>query len=413
MNLTGVLVFVVFGCVLVQGANLPVECGNLQAPPRVPPIDTTGWELEQVSIVFRHGDRIMYQDRTCWPHDEGVFECQDRHLSTPSFWNNQTTSSSGRLYRKSYLNNRNYYAGTCETGQLTNRGFIQEFRVGQMYRDVYINSGFLSPNIEMNTTYLRSDEADRCIQSLEVLLEGMYPQVSSPEPVIYNIYTMDSYYDNITPNSNICPMFATYKAAALQTPSYQTFFENQVVPLYSNLTEVLGFNVDSSGDIEQIHDCLIVHACHEQPIPQGAEASTLLYKQVMEVFDYSYSSIYNYPTPQENAQVGIGFFLQEITQLMVDKMNGDSPVKLAMYSAHDTTVLPILAAYQQWNGVWAPYASQLQIEMYKNNAGDRAIRMAYNGKNILVPGCSGVLCDWNDFYSYTSSLFPADPPNCY
>lgn len=43
-------------------------CGTFE-PPTVPPINNTDVELQQVSIVFRHGDRIMYQDVTCWPND--------------------------------------------------------------------------------------------------------------------------------------------------------------------------------------------------------------------------------------------------------------------------------------------------------------------------------------------------------
>ena len=43
----------------------------------------------------------MWQDAPCWPNDTAVFQCQDRHLSTPSFYENQTESNSGRLFRKS------------------------------------------------------------------------------------------------------------------------------------------------------------------------------------------------------------------------------------------------------------------------------------------------------------------------
>ena len=76
------------------------ECGYY-APQPVPPINNDDLELRQVSIVFRHGDRIMWQDAECWPNDTAVFTCEDRHLSTPSFYEGQNVTDSGRVFRKS------------------------------------------------------------------------------------------------------------------------------------------------------------------------------------------------------------------------------------------------------------------------------------------------------------------------
>ena len=62
-----------------------------------------------------------------------------------------------------FLPNRNYFAGNCETGQLTNKGFEQEYMTGVMYRERYVVNGFLPPNYDSSLIYLRSDEADRLI----------------------------------------------------------------------------------------------------------------------------------------------------------------------------------------------------------------------------------------------------------
>lgn len=405
------MVLVLLICVYICAA-LPPECGSF-TPPQVPQIDTTGYNLLQVSLVFRHGDRIMYQDAPCWPNDQGVYQCQDRYLTFPSFSESRNTTSSGILYRKKYMDNRNYYAGSCETGQLTNRGYVQEYEVGKMYKKLYVDSGFIPETFNPKDVYLRSDEGDRCVQSLETMLQGMFPtQATSKDYVIYDINTMDSYYDNIVPNWNICPIYESYIRDAFLTPQYQQFYNERVVPLYANLSIALGYDVDSYEDIEQIHDCLVVHACHEQPIPSGV--TDLLFAEVMQVETYSYKAIYNYPDPITNAKAGIGYFLQELVSQMLPALGqGSGPVyKMLFFSGHDTTVMPILSAFQQWDGLWAMYASQMQFEIYQNqtNSSDYKIRIAYNGRNILVPGCSGALCDWNTFYSYVSTLFPDN--NC-
>jgi hypothetical protein len=74
----------------------------------------------------------------------------------------------------------------------------------------------------------------------------MFPtRASSPSYNIYDIETMDSYYDNIVPNWNICPIWETYAKNAFLTSSYQQFYNQRIVPLYSNLTAALGYAVNS------------------------------------------------------------------------------------------------------------------------------------------------------------------------
>jgi hypothetical protein len=83
--------------------------------------------------------------------------------------------------------------------------------------------------------------------------------------------------------------------------------------------------------------------------------------------------------------------------------------KLALFSGHDTTIMPLLASLgpNLWNDKdWAPYASMLLIEVHEIVADGRtdrsiyksnyAFRLLYNGKILTskIPGCSeSHLCD--------------------
>ena len=58
------------------------------------------------------------------------------------------------------MDGRNYFLGNCAVGELTNRGYQQEYNVGQMYRRQYVDSGLLPP-IHPEMIYLRSDEDSR------------------------------------------------------------------------------------------------------------------------------------------------------------------------------------------------------------------------------------------------------------
>ena len=84
---------------------------------------------------------------------------------------------------------------------------------------------------------------------------------------------------------------------------------------------------------------------------------------------------------------------------MKTEVRSPSPT-LALFSAHDTTILPILATLGEtvWDGqTWAPYASMIVMEIHKVGIGERKFRLVYNGKVLTdkVQGCAQgeQLCD--------------------
>lgn len=80
-----------------------------------------------------------------------------------------------------------------------------------------------------------------------------------------------------------------------------------------------------------------------------------------------------------------------------------TPLKFALYSAHDTSLMPFLAAIlgERWDGRWAGYAYLISIELYSASAasavgtGGYYFRLIYNGQALLMPGCDDTLCDVN------------------
>merc|ERR1712065_12766 len=76
------------------------------------------------------------------------------------------------------------------------------------------------------------------------------------------------------------------------------------------------------------------------------------------------------------------------------KMAGDEDtLKFYLYSGHDTTVMPFLDVMGVWDGVWAPYASLISIELYNDtDTSETLVRVVYNGKPMILPECSSELC---------------------
>lgn len=98
--------------------------------------------------------------------------------------------------------------------------------------------------------------------------------------------------------------------------------------------------------------------------------------------------------------------------------------KLALFSGHDTTIMPLLATLgpDLWGDKdWAPYASMLLIEiheMVEDGRTDRstykssyAFRLLYNGKVLTsrIPGCTEAeLCDVKHFTNIVNQFAGRD-----
>jgi len=111
------------------------------------------------------------------------------------------------------------------------------------------------------------------------------------------------------------------------------------------------------------------------------------------------------------AKLGMGPLWKEIMSNIVPivsanhSLSGTPPPKLALFSGHDTTLMPILATLGEkvWSGTeWAPYASMILIEIHVINSekgsdfqSGYGFRLIYNGQ-VLTPemdGCNSEICD--------------------
>lgn len=59
------------------------------------------------------------------------------------------------------MDGRNVYPGNCLVGQLTSKGFDQEYGNGEVFRAAYVDTGFLSQNLSTSEIWLRSDWEER------------------------------------------------------------------------------------------------------------------------------------------------------------------------------------------------------------------------------------------------------------
>lgn len=121
--------------------------------------------------------------------------------------------------------------------------------------------------------------------------------------------------------------------------------------------------------------------------------------------------------------IGTNFELTPLTYLyfVLRSATSDVPLKFALFSAHDTSLMPFLAAVMgdRWDGRWAGYAYMISIELYAASAssslgaGGHYFRLYYNGEILTLPGCDAQLCDANvllDALAYGQESMPCSVP---
>jgi hypothetical protein len=187
-------------------------------------------------------------------NDTAVYHCQLTLVSAVNLAKDQTSLPATRVFRERTLrddlccsthemtgpmDNRNSYPGTCFTGQLTDKGYLQEVGNGLDFAQACMQCGvvlfFLQDNViaadrsqsplvsgtyKSSDVWLRSDDEPRTISSLQAVTNAMFPPASSSQVEVVDFHSMDSNTDDIQPNPLMCPDLNTLLAVATSSSEF-------------------------------------------------------------------------------------------------------------------------------------------------------------------------------------------------
>jgi len=91
-----------------------------------------------------------------------------------------------------------------------------------------------------------------------------------------------------------------------------------------------------------------------------------------------------------------------------------------LYSAHDSTIGPLLAGYKLLDGSWPPFASNIAIELFErtkpnpktSECDNHFVRVRYLNKPMKLPECEkeaigdGTYCPLSRFEEISSQFIP-------
>ncbi|CAM9185661.1 unnamed protein product [Phaeothamnion confervicola] len=381
-------------------------------------------EMVQVQAIIRHGARTPFEDYPCWRGYRESWDCDVTELMvpTPSRLSAAAAVLTGAggaaaanaaadamppwLFRKLYdaFPKRNLLGGTCLVGQLIEEGFVQELRNGRHLRDAYVCSGpqciFPTPRLQdipADAIYLRSDDQQRVVMSGQLLTLGLF---DAGGDTVLPWHTGDLSLDWMVPNPTYCPKLGGMLSDVKASDGWQELYYRgaDMAAVNSSLKSAWGI---AEVDWESALDCVMTSACTDRELPETMNQK--LFDEIV-VMSERYENYKHFWEGGKYAKTSMAPLVSQLRRHMQDALEERSNEKFVLFAGHDTTLQPLLAAIApEWDGEWPAYASMMSIEIMRVRGQSQPhMRMVYNGKVMLLDGCSREVCPVANFVKATA-----------
>ncbi|XP_005879624.1 PREDICTED: testicular acid phosphatase [Myotis brandtii] len=341
-----------------------------------------------VAVVFRHGDRAPLVSYPTDPHKEAVSTLWPRGL-----------------------------------GQLTSEGVRQQLELGRFLRSRY--EAFLSPEYRREEVYVRSTDFDRTLESAQANLAGLFPEAGPGRPEAawrpIPVHTVPVTEDKLLRfPTRSCPRYHELLREATEAPEYQTALEGWT-DFLAHLENCTGLSLvgEPLRRAWKVLDTLMCQRAHGLPLPSWASPDVL--QTLAQISALDIGAHVGPPRAAEKAQLTGGILLDAILANFSRVQRLGLPLKMVMYSAHDSTLLALQGALGLYDGHTPPYAACLGFEFRSlgdlddnddEDAGNVTISLFYRNDStglplsLSLPGCPAP-CPLGRFRQLTA---PARPP---
>ncbi|XP_012286060.1 lysosomal acid phosphatase isoform X2 [Orussus abietinus] len=316
--------------------------------------------VQQVAIIFRHGDRTPTET---YPNDP--------HLT------------------------HNWSDGW---GALTKEGMLQLYNLGQYIRKEY---GWLAgikyhPSIML----VQSSYADRCIMSAQSLLASLY--TPNEEDVFFPGLAWRPV--PIIAVKEPCPRLEKELEQAYINESLRSGTE--LASYYAKLTHFTGKNITTITDVEFLYNTLEIEEQNKLTLPEWTKE---FYNSKMRELAARSLALFTSNTLQQRLRGGP--ILKEILSNMMSTRVQSDYKKMYLYSAHDTTLVNTLRTMGFTEELLKPdYGAALIFELLLINGGqNQEVKVMYLNNTqtrvpypLTIPKCSepclleNLLTVWKD-----------------
>lgn len=293
-------------------------------------------------------------------------------------------------------------------GRLTQKGMNMEYNLGKFLRERYVmNNTFIDRMYLHTQVYIRSSDVERCLQSAESQLAGLYPpsgyQIWNPtilwQPIPVHTVPKDS--DVILrPDDIYCPRLKEKWQEKKESKEYKWKVQGHG-KLFDLLSNYSGMEV-TADNIGEITDTTICERTDGKSVPKWVDR---LWNETISVANWFF--VDKYRGDDELGRLLGGSFLWEINENMRKVSNNEDLkdlFKMNIFSGHDTSLLALSTALDVDIGV-PHFSSCIMVELYYSND-NYFVEMFYrydqtnNLKKLKLKMCD-YSCPLHDFIELT------------
>ncbi len=326
--------------------------------------------------------------------------------------------------------------------QLTALGIIEMYQTGQALRRKYVDElGFISGSYMPREIYVRASNTDRSLQSAQLLMLGLFPLGTGPDPAVYDtsleaapapgqafnpvpVHSVALENDRVlrpyTGKAN-CKKYKKFVKSLPKTELYrkQGRKYKDLLNLASSATGMYEGEKASKilYSINEIYEVLSASVQHNFPIPP--EISDQQLQMIKALSDWNY---HNQFLGKDVGKLMGGGFLAELTANFTAETKEDPRArKFSLYAGHQRTVLGVEAALgietartkgPLFSGRVPPPATYYLFELHEPTKGSFEVRLKFNShgeeQTISVPGCGGPACAFETFAKLAAEMVPSD-----
>lgn len=351
--------------------------------------------LKQVQIIFRHGARTPIH---LIPNvEEATYDSKKWKAIYPNtLYDYKVLNVDGGPQPESkyqaHYEKLGLLKGGCQYGMLTYLGQEQTLNLGKQIRKAYIGKspGKLMYDYDPNLVYCRTTNMNRTKDSLRCVLAGVFGAEKLKEYTTktgqkIKFYTATQSDEHLFPNPHTCPMLRQVnRAAIVDGVNIPELKEDRL-----EIEKALGLS--GSEWKTKIHfisarDDIIARKAHGLEIPKILiPYKDKISRNAVKMFTYSFTGQHELQN-DICLKLSTGRTIAHFRNAIQDFLSNKRPVRLHLYSAHDSSLMALLLAFKLDSRKWPPFASNLVIELYECNVTKKYyVIVRYNGQAVIIP----------------------------
>lgn len=289
-------------------------------------------------------------------------------------------------------------------GQLTPRGMRQEYELGVLLRQTYVNKYHLLPShYDINSMSVRSTGFPRTMMSAQSILYGLYPLNTGPllegknalpqgfQPIPINSIPREQ--DSLlVPNHDKASYQKIVKHYLFNTPDWKQT-ELALKPNYSRWAKLLGMPITNLFDVIQVSDRLFVERLYNLSLPEGLDKS-----EADTIIDTGTKAMLSVMKHRQLALLAGGELAHTILQEITRATKKNRPLNYLLFVAHDSTLAAQLTLLGQDIDTVPGYAARINYALFDMGSNQYEVRVSYNQKPLRLKQCGGrVGCTLREF----------------